>query len=669
MIEYRREIDGLRAIAVLPVILFHAGTPAFSGGYVGVDVFFVISGYLITTLIMAEMAEGRFSLVSFYERRARRILPALFFVVACCIPFALQWLDPWELKDFVNSAGAMALFISNFYFWNEGSYFTPTAEERPLFHTWSLGVEEQFYLVFPLFLLLMWRFGHRALFWTVAAFALAGLALAEFGARRYPATTFYLPHTRIWELDIGVLCALAQARLNGLARALRSALSLAGLALIAGAVVVFDDRTPFPSIHALVPTLGAALVILFGTANTAACRLLSVPPLVGLGLISYSAYLWHQPMLAFARIRGLEGGFAIACIIALTFLISYLNWRFVERPFRGSRSPFSRRAIFALSGSGVAALVGFGLVTPLVVDPLAPNPALARRLNQVFGRLVAPYTCSNPDNEIHHYYRSCSYSYAPHRGKIAVIGDSHAGAIFPAFHRLAKERGFDVTLQTLGGCPPILESEVHIGNYAAGLCAEVTQRQVRTVVEQGIDTVFLVGRWSLYDGTAKTYFVSAQDGDYSREPEVYGQELQRLIAKTVAEYRALGVAVYIVLQTPLQPVPARTLYRALYFRDLPADVANEIIARKSVTRSAHLARQAAVNTLIKQATGQQAHIVDLTDAFCDTDLCPIGDADNARYFDADHIAPNGAALAYEVLARLPAFDLPDTPKPPTRAGG
>ena len=201
--EYRREIDGLRAVAVLPVIFFHAGFSFFSGGYVGVDVFFVISGYLITSIIIRECEEGRFSILKFYERRTRRILPALFTVIICCIPFAMAWMIPQQFEDFSKSVISVCLFASNFLFWRESGYFAPNVDEKPLLHTWSLAVEEQYYLFFPLFVLLMWRFGKRPTFYAIIGISLVSLLIADWASTAHPKANFYLPP------GLGALCGVA----------------------------------------------------------------------------------------------------------------------------------------------------------------------------------------------------------------------------------------------------------------------------------------------------------------------------------------------------------------------------------------------------------------------------------------------------------------------------
>lgn len=362
--EYRREVDGLRAVAVLPVILFHAGFKTFGGGFVGVDVFFVISGYLITSIILHEKARGSFSLLGFYERRARRILPALFLVMLVCVPFAWAWMLPHQLKDFGQSMVATAVFLSNVFFWLETDYFNDFAETAPLLHTWTLAVEEQYYMLFPLLLMAGWKLGRKGLMALFGLLALASFAVAEWSATRYPAAAFYLLHTRGWELLIGVLLALHAAGQH--TRPVRStplteAAGVTGLTMIAVAVFAYDGRTPFPGVYALLPTLGAALVIRFATPATFAGRLLGRRWLVGIGLISYSAYLWHQPLFAFARVQAVDGlspALAMALCVAVLPL-SWLSWRFVETPARRMRMPRPALASAVAAGMAVFALAGY----------------------------------------------------------------------------------------------------------------------------------------------------------------------------------------------------------------------------------------------------------------------------------------------------------------------
>ncbi len=297
--KYRAEIDGLRALAVVPVILFHAGFEVFSGGFVGVDVFFVISGYLITTILIEDMENDRFSIINFYERRARRILPALFFVMLVCLPFAWMWMLPDRMKDFSQSIVAVNLFASNILFWLESGYFGAASENKPLLHTWSLAVEEQYYVLFPIFLFVAWRFGKNRVFWMIIVFAAISLALSEWAWRNEPSANFYLAPTRAWELLAGSIAAFV-AHKSGVKA--NNALSLLGLAAILFAIFAYDKNTPFPSVYALVPVVGVVLLVLFSGKETLTAKLLSTKLFVGIGLISYSAYLWHQPIFAFIRV-------------------------------------------------------------------------------------------------------------------------------------------------------------------------------------------------------------------------------------------------------------------------------------------------------------------------------------------------------------------------------
>lgn len=349
--KYRREIDGLRALAVIPVILFHAGFEMFSGGFVGVDVFFVISGYLITSIILAELEQEKFSILNFYERRARRILPALFLVMFVCIPFAWFLFSPAELKSFSKSLIAVPLFVSNFFFWRDGGYFETAAELKPLLHTWSLAVEEQYYVLFPLFLMLFWKLGKRCILITLGLLFVASLAAAQWAAYAKPDAAFYLLPARGWELLIGAFAAfyLSRANRKDFGKGLSELGGWLGLSLILYAVFSYSKATPFPGLYALVPTLGTVLIILFATQHTTVGNFVGNKAFVGVGLISYSAYLWHQPVLAYARSWLIDINFLVTSllIVLITFL-SILSWKYVETPFR-SKNKFGRNYVFTVS--------------------------------------------------------------------------------------------------------------------------------------------------------------------------------------------------------------------------------------------------------------------------------------------------------------------------------
>ena len=366
--QYRAEINGLRALAVVPVILFHAGFEAFSGGFVGVDVFFVISGYLITTIIFEEKKAGNFTYRGFYERRLRRILPALFFVMLFCLPISGVLMLPGEMKAFSQSILAVTVSASNILFWRTSGYFDVAAEFKPLIHTWSLAVEEQFYIFYPILISLIWKFGKARMLAVLICIALISLLLAQWGSLNKPTAAFFLLPTRVFELIIGAAVALVLAsrtEVHNISitnyRSRQQLGSAIGFFLIAFSFTFFNRETPFPGVYALVPTVGTALIIFYTTPTTFIGRVLSSGPFVLIGLCSYSAYLWHQPMLAFARIWA-GGPLDNSTLLILSLMLlgfTYFTWKYIETPFR-DKNILSRRDVFRFSFFGASLLVLIG---------------------------------------------------------------------------------------------------------------------------------------------------------------------------------------------------------------------------------------------------------------------------------------------------------------------
>lgn len=437
--QYRAEIDGLRAVAVVPVILFHAGVSGFAGGYVGVDVFFVISGYLITSLIVSDLDGSRFSVAEFYARRARRILPALVTVVLACLPFALVWMSPTRLVEFSESITSVGLFISNLYFAGQEGYFAAAAEQRPLLHTWSLAVEEQYYLLFPVLMALWWRFARSWITAGVAVVAAASFAAAEWSVRNVDEGTFFLPHLRVWELLIGALTALYLRRRDRLQGDLGGAVALIGLALISIAVLALDAQTPFPSSWALLPTVGTGMVILGATPMNLAGQLLSRPLLVGIGLISYSAYLWHYPVFAFARLRAREepSELLLVALGTASLGLAWLTWRFVENPCR-DRQRLPRRRAIALGGVvsvlliavGVAGQVGDGFPQRLNDEQLAAHQRLIEATDDSpFDDGACRFSATSVNGAFVDRFERCVDR---HGAAVLVTGDSHGADLFNA---------------------------------------------------------------------------------------------------------------------------------------------------------------------------------------------------------------------------------------------
>ena len=335
--EYRTEIDGLRALAVLPVISFHAGFDIFSGGFVGVDIFFVISGYLITTIIIKDLDNNTFSFKKFYERRARRIFPALIFVILISSIISFIFLTRSELASYFKSVVATLLFFSNLYFYKTTPYFRSESDLEPLLHTWSLSIEEQFYIIFPITLLLFYKFFKRYIFLMLIFGFAASLFICQFLALKTGGTlNFYFTFSRVWELALGAICAYMIIYKNlSFSILIKNLFSIAGIVLIVFSIFFFNRQTVFPSFYTLVPTIGSALIILFASKETLVNKILSIKFFVSIGLISYSLYLWHQPLLAFGRIFFDDLSIIHKLIlIFLAVLMSIFSYFFIETTFR-----------------------------------------------------------------------------------------------------------------------------------------------------------------------------------------------------------------------------------------------------------------------------------------------------------------------------------------------
>ena len=465
---YRKEIDGLRAIAVTIVVLSHAGFRSFRGGFIGVDVFFVISGYLIARIIAVESFNDTFSYKDFFERRARRIFPALYFMLFVCTPTAWWLLDPAQFEAFSTSAVSAGLFLSNFYFAMKSGYFDVSAELSPLLHTWSLSVEWQFYLLFPsVFLACHFdRAKGRRIF---AALLLCSLAIAQYSVSKWPVLNFFMLPSRIWELMIGAGAYLFfdkdfTAYQN---RKLMEAITFSGLFLISLATVLFSPITPIPGTLSLVPTIGAALVLIGGSHTEICKKLLTNRVLRFLGLASYSIYLWHYPIFSLAR----NASFAsepsqFIPLIILSCMIGFFSWSIVEAPFR-QRHVFSRKTVswvfsagaLAVSSLGVASFVSHGFESSYLETHYSREKAnlIGLILQHTRGRLdeamVDDGDCRfwtpNPDEAFEKRFVGCS----KRKGRaIVVLGDSHAMNMFNIFSK--ADIGPFIVGVSQGGCRP-----------------------------------------------------------------------------------------------------------------------------------------------------------------------------------------------------------------------
>ena len=639
---YRPEIDGLRALAVLPVILFHAGFPGFEGGYIGVDIFFVISGYLITSLLVSELKESKFSFRTFYERRARRIFPALFFVVLCCLPVAWAWLPPDGFRNFSQSVTAVSFFSSNILFWAESGYFDTANEVKPLLHTWSLGIEEQFYLIYPLVLFIGWRFFRSKLPYVVAAILLASLILSELISRWSPEAGFYLLPTRGWELMAGAILAIPnKAKRLRVNHHVTQLIAAAGLLLIGLSVVAFDGETNHPGVATILPTLGTVLVIAFGNAKGVVHGILSNRVLVYIGLISYSLYLWHQPAFAFARIYlGQEPGpYQYGALIAASFALSALSFRFIERPMR-NRKGVSARTVWRLSAISVLSLSSFGCVGHL------SNGWPSRfELNYVFAAKLDT-RCANRRPE-----DACVLGDAQRVPTWALVGDSHAGVLAETVDELLKAReaaGFQITTP---GC-----------SYAPGLKKFGTQpencyvvnRHVRDflLASPRIQNVIISGRYVLH--LRGTGFDNREGGREQGGESWYGDGISTGPERRTKVLRAYQNAISELLDAN------KTVILVYPVPEIGWDVESEMYSRTyrgknpeiSTAASLYYARSRAVIHAF-DALGNHENLIRirpgriLCDSFLPDRCATVRDA-RVLYRDDHHVSPYGAHMLLDI---------------------
>jgi peptidoglycan/LPS O-acetylase OafA/YrhL len=498
-IHYRADIDGLRAVAVISVILYHVGIGIFSGGYVGVDIFFVISGYLISSIILKEIYAEKFSVLGFYERRIKRIFPALYVVMIFSF-IAGYWLFHVMLfKRLGESVTATALFLSNVLFWKlNGDYFTGDLEKMPFLHTWSLAVEEQFYIFYPLLLYVFVRLFRKKYFYLLVLIAMASFALCLYGVNIDRIGNFFLAPGRAWEFLCGALIA------SGIVpdidnKWIKNTLSLVGLSMIGYAVVFFDAKTVFPGLLALFPVIGSTLVIYTGSNNnTAVSRVLNYKPIVFTGLISYSLYLWHWPVLIFYKYYLMRDLNLIEKILLVTavFIISYFSWRFVENPFRQAKSILnSRTKIFA-----------FGAVLVLIMAPIGGYvyyrnglPSRFHNNDMIFSVENDPQWMPNKSSSIYRVsgnIKAFSIGDKKQNPSYLLWGDSHAEALFSGLTELSAEYKSSGVMIADGGVGPFL-------NMKSGDVRGYSAKDYKDIISyidanKNIKTVVLSASWSFY---------------------------------------------------------------------------------------------------------------------------------------------------------------------------
>jgi peptidoglycan/LPS O-acetylase OafA/YrhL len=655
--SYRTDIDGLRSLAVIPVVLFHAGFSTFSGGYIGVDIFFVISGFLITTNIASELNSGSFSIAGFYDRRVRRILPALVSVVLFCIVVGYLLLTPSEYKNLGESITATMLFVSNVYFWRKTGYFEARSSDQPLLHTWSLSIEEQFYVGYPLLLTLLWRFARARTPLLMALFLLSLLGSILLVYYK-PSAAFYLGPTRAWELLFGGLISQHGSRIK-LSSPQASLLATIGLAFILFPIFLYTPSTPFPGLAAVPPVLGSGIIIWTGMhCSSPVNKLLSTGTLTSIGAASYSLYLWHWPLLLFARYvygDSLPTHTAVT-ICLLSIAISFASLRFIERPFRFH--PAERRRYFvggAIMGTVTAGLCGLAINL---------NGGIPSRMDQV----SIAYLDAERDKERVHTEcmslvdfivppsKACKLG-ADVEPTVLLWGDSHSMVTATAMEQAAIKNRSAFLFAADVDCPIGLgfgidkKGPQFLSTPAYQYCRQYNADMLAfALASPNIRSVVFSSRWTNWrvgepgapseeDFDIRLYTDAGTARSKIENREIFAAGFERLVKSLVDG----GKQVWIVGPVP---EPSVRIPKALYVQhlgfnnfDLDIPVARFLKKNEWVI---HLFKTTAAKYPIKFLWPHQI--------LCGPEKCPVYENDKPLYFDDNHLSIAG------VLKTKPLYD-------------
>ncbi len=648
-IKYRADIDGLRALAVLSVVGYHAFPSLFRGGFSGVDVFFVISGFLISTIIFENLRHGTFAFRTFYQRRILRIFPAL--IVVMLATYAFGWFallgDEFLLLGKHSVAGAG--FASNFILWAEAGYFDISAETKPLLHLWSLAIEEQFYIFWPVIIFMAWK--ANLPFGPILGLLLGlSFLLNVTGIKADPVATFFSPQTRAWELLCGGMLAwltLSAGHQPWSWRALvwgaimrariKAALSIGGIALLILSFFALDDSLRFPGLWALVPVLGAVAIIAAGPNAFFNRLVLSHPIMVSLGLISYPLYLWHWPLLSFARIIEGEVPHVLTriALIGVSVFLAWLTFYTVERQFRlGSNRTVKAWGLIA-GMTGVALLGAYTWQNDGLTNRAAALNYLNNKQELLRTPAIDPQCLTFVGLEIP-LFNYCRFNDAGFAKTIAVIGDSHAHVAYPGIAELAKSRGLSTLLIANSSCPPFTGSPNGSGESERQACQKKID-QILDVLRRSaeIETVVMFTRGMLYlTGTEPVTADKDVMQGATLTPAQFGIGFQR----TIDQLKNSGKTVFYVTENPeLVRTPEACIPRP--FRSNPKNC--------EMATSAVLERQKIYREIVFKL--ENLKIIDVVPIFCPITKCLVIDDGALLYADADHLSIAGSRFQAQAL--------------------
>ncbi|MGH1427727.1 MAG: acyltransferase family protein [Arenicella sp.] len=662
-LSYRPELDGLRAIAVVLVLLYHAeisvfGSDLFYAGFIGVDIFFVISGYIISRIILAELDAGDFSFKSFYMRRIRRILPVLFTVMAVTFPFAWMFLLPREFIEYSKSILSSIYFGSNFFFYSATTeYGADSSLLKPFLHTWSLSIEEQFYILFPLLLFIAHKFPR----WLVKSVVICGVLLSLKAANSVsvfdPNMSFYLLHTRAWEILVGVLVALTSFNVK-LPWYVGKVLSVVGLGLIIAALILFGDKTIHPGYYTLLPVVGVALLIAFSSPDEWVGKAMSCQPLRYIGLISYSLYLWHFPIFAFARTlnAGLGLGEKIVCLV-LSFILAIISYNFIEKPFRNKQKLNNKRFTFALLGL---------LAVPVVANMLViHHSGYSSRLPAFFideKSSQQTWNLLRDENGQACHNKETNFCYINDNDEatVVIVGDSHMSTLqFDLFQRLKSK--FNLLAMTNDACwfargYGLASFSGEIASSGCSLSLQEERFEQLKNIEKAV--VIIGGRLPLY--LSNQYYDNQEGGieagDWNRQfIHFSGQKhLSHGIKDTVDDILSLGhevILVYPFVEAGWH-VPKKLF--ANMNKGFSSPKETSLLEVASTSFASYQQRVDESNRILDAIIHSKVHRVYPHSVFCNKDVpgrCITHNGDYLLYTDDDHLSQRGAQLVNDLIVR------------------
>lgn len=665
---YRPDIDGLRAVAILSVVIFHAFPTKLRGGFIGVDVFFVISGFLISSIIFRSLQRGDFSFSEFYANRINRIFPALLVVLTSAMIFGWFALLPDEFKQLGKHIAAGSGFVQNIVLWNEAGYFDKASELKPMMHLWSLAIEEQFYLIYPLLIWGMWRLRFNLLA-IVASIGLLSFTLNVTGIREDVTKTFFLPHTRFWELLAGSVLAYfhlfkgvpsvawlrqsfscnrdnfqptsISAHRNTL---LENTLSWIGLLLILAANFGLHEGKTFPGWWALAPVAGAFLLIMTGPAAWVNRHILANRFLVFVGLISYPLYLWHWPILTFARI--MESGTPSSDIriaaVALSFLLAWGTYIFIEKKIRFGRKSYVKTVALALV-MGTVGCAGFGVFR----EDGFPERAIVHNNYVQHAQVENPYLPCSTDPAYELVGKYCKkYQLGSNQETVVLWGDSSTRYWEPVFLDIGRSAGHTLINISHPSCPPILEARKTHFDYLESkiYCSdgEIQRQALKLIGSLRPDVVVLISAWNSYSPSVNKEFIADRKVDEANQITTT-DAIRMRVPETIIRLSQIG-RVIVFKSWPMLSEPPKYEVRRIAFLQSKREL--NFVRKTDFDKDSEL-----INSVFDKIQDPNLAYFDPSRKIC-ADLCsPVLDGIRL-YSDAYHITPEGAQLFKAELAEL-----------------